>query len=233
MGRTIVRIDEERCDGCGVCVTTCAEGALEIASGKARLVGEIFCDGFGDCVGECPRGAMSIETADVPDYDPIATRAHVAAIGGAEAVRRLDAATHAHFHREDGCPGARTSAAPGVPQWPVQLHLVPPEAPFFRGRELVVLNTCGAVVSRIVHERFLAGRAVVVGCPKLDDTRPYAGRLARILADPSIPRAIVVRMEVPCCGGLTSIAREAAGATGRSDLRVDEVVLGVDGAVRD
>ena len=230
MARKIVRIDEERCDGCGACVTACAEGALAIVDGKARLVGEIFCDGFGDCVGECPQGAMTIETAEAPAYDPVATRAHVAAIGGTEAVRRFDAAAQAHLGlHSGGCPGSRTSTAPGVAQWPIQLHLVHPQAPFFRGKELVVLNSCGAVASRTVHDRFLDGRSVVIGCPKLDDTRPYAAKLAQILSDPTIPRAIVVRMEVPCCGGLTMLTRQAAGATGRADLVVDEVVLGLDG----
>jgi ferredoxin len=228
MPRKIVRIDEERCDGCGVCVTACAEGALAIVDGKARLTGEIFCDGFGDCVGECPQGAMTIVEEDAPAYDPVATRAHVATIGGAEAVRRFDEAARAH----SGCPGSRMSSAPGVTQWPIQLHLIPPQAPFFRGKELVVLNTCGAVASRNLHETVLDGRSVVVGCPKLDDTRPYAAKLAAILSDPTIPRAIVVRMEVPCCGGLTALTRMAAGATGRSDLEVAEVVLGVDGKVR-
>lgn len=265
MKRSIVRIDETLCDGCGECVTACAEGALRIVEGKARLVGESFCDGFGDCIGECPTGALTIEQREADAFDLEQTRTHVARTRGADGVRRLEraAADHGlssaqafgslpmHPGRGTGCPGASARIIPksgparpvsgsggpaqAIPselrQWPVQIHLVPPGAPFFRDRELVILNTCGAVASADVHWRFLRGRSVVVGCPKLDDTRPYAEKLAAILREPTIPRVVVVRMEVPCCGGLTQIAQEAVSRTGRSDLALEEVTLGVNGDV--
>jgi ferredoxin len=207
--RKIVRIDDELCDGCGNCVTTCAEGALQIVNGKARLVRELFCDGFGDCIGECPTGALTIEERESEAFDFEATRAHVAATGGA---------------------GGPKQAIPSeLRQWPVQLHLVQPGNPFFRDRELVVLSTCGPVASADVHWRFLRGRSVVVACPKLDDTRPYAAKLGAILRDPTIPKVTIVRMEVPCCGGLTAITRDAAALSGRRDLVLEEVTLGVNG----
>jgi hypothetical protein len=134
-----------------------------------------------------------------------------------------------------------TETAAGLPgqvnpsdlrQWPVQLHLVQPGAPFFMNRELVVLSTCAPIASADVHWRYIRGRGVVVACPKLDRTEPYAAKLAAILKDPTIPRVIVLRMEVPCCGGLTRIVEEAVAASGRTDLAFEEVVVGVDGTVR-
>lgn len=262
--RKVIEINEELCNGCGDCVTACAEGALQIVNGKAKLVREDFCDGFGDCIGECPTGALKIVERDVPDYDPAATRAHLAATGGEAAVRRFDEATRRHAAANagtpkdrpappsfGGCPGTRMrmpvepSPAPpvtdaGLPpkinpselrQWPVQLHLVMPGAPFFRGRELVIMSTCGPIASADTHWRFLRGRAVVVACPKLDRTEPYAAKLAAIFQDRSIPRALVVRMEVPCCGGLTAIAEEAVRLSGRTDLTLDEVTLSLHGDV--
>ena len=260
--RKIVRIDEALCDGCGNCVTACSEGALAIVDGKARLVKDQYCDGFGDCIGDCPTGALVIDEREAAEFDMEATRAHVALLGGAEAVTRLEAATAVHEEHDlaplpvyshgpgGGCPGSRVrfdpSPAPrpatrgegpmqAIPselrQWPVQLHLVQPGAPFFRGKELLLLNSCGAVACANVHERFLRGRSVAIGCPKLDDTSTYAGKLAAILADATIPRVTVVRMEVPCCGGLTQIARQAAAMCGRNDLAVDEVTIGRNGDV--
>ncbi len=261
--RTVIEIHEDLCNGCGECVTACAEGALQIVNGKAKLVREDFCDGFGDCIGECPTGALKIVERDVPDYDPLAARAHVAATGGEAAIRRFDEAARRHAAAPaaasraaampafSGCPGTRMrmpaepAAAPpvtdaGLPpkihpselrQWPVQLHLVMPGAPFFRGRELVIMSTCGPIASADTHWRFLRGRAVVVACPKLDRTEPYVAKLAAIFEDRSIPRAIVVRMEVPCCGGLTAMAEEAVRCSGREDLALDEVTLSLEGDV--
>lgn len=261
MKRQIITIDESLCNGCGACITACAEGELKLVDGKAKLVKEQFCDGFGDCIGECPTGALKIVEQDVSDYDPAATREHVAKAGGAEAVRKFDEAAKIHEQKDKaihhhahmgGCPGSRmrvfddkpAAAAPsgaGLPpqvnpselrQWPIQIHLVQPGAPFFKGKELVVMSTCGPLASADVHWRFLRGRSVVVGCPKLDNTDGYVEKLAGILREPSIPKVIVVRMEVPCCGGLTSIVAEAAQASGRPDLAVEEVTVGLAGEVQ-
>ena len=274
MKRKIIEIDEGLCNGCGNCISACAEGALQLVDGKARLVKEQFCDGFGDCLGECPTGALKIVEMDVPDYDPAITREHVLKSGGADAVRKFDEAAKAHEQKERmkamtqhafhgrglpaggfaqaGCPGTRmrmatdkpaaapTPAGAGLPaqvnpselrQWPVQIHLVQPGAPFFKGKELVVMSTCGPLASADVHWRFLRGRSVVVGCPKLDDTNGYAEKLGAILSEPSIPKVIVVRMEVPCCGGLVAIARQAVELSGRKDLEFQEVVVDLEGNI--
>ena len=263
--RKIIRIDETLCDGCGNCIVACAEGALQLVDGKARLVRDLFCDGFGDCIGNCPTGALVIEERAADPYDPAATREHVLRTGGEEALRRFDEAAREHHAKErsslpvvavtgggptpgGGCPGSKARQLASSPaaepamvggprqaipselrQWPVQLHLVQPGMPGFRDRELVVMSTCGPVASADVHWRWLRGRSVVVGCPKLDDTSPYAAKLAGILREPSIPRVTVVRMEVPCCGGLTSLVRQAVELSGRRDLAMDEATLGVNG----
>lgn len=263
--RKIITINEDLCNGCGDCVTACAEGALQIVDGKAKLVKEQYCDGFGDCIGECPTGALKIVEMDVPEYDPAATREFVAKTGGAQAVRKFDEAAKAHEMKEKakmmmghshggggGCPGsamrfnaqkpaAAAQAVGGagpkqaIPsdlnQWPVQIHLVRPDAPFFKDRELVVLSTCAPIASADVHWRFIRGRSVVVGCPKLDRTEGYVEKLAAILSEPSIPRVITVRMEVPCCGGLSAIVHEAAAKSGRADLVVEDVVVGLNGDI--
>ena len=203
-------------------------------------------------------GALTIVEAEATEYDPAATRRHVEEKGGAAAVRIFDAAAARHqapapSARSGGCPGMAVrdysdSRVPppaaagraGLPpqvnpselrQWPIQIHLVPPGAPFFKDRELVVMSTCAPLASADVHGRFLRGRSVVVGCPKLDRTEGYVDKLAAILSEPSIPRVLVVRMEVPCCGGLTNLVREAARNTGRGDLRVEEVRISLDGKV--
>jgi ferredoxin len=263
--RKIIRIDEELCDGCGDCIVACAEGALQLVDGKARLVKETFCDGFGDCVGECPTGALVVEERAAAPFDLDATRAHVAKTGGTEALQRLAVAAAEHGLDKpkglplvgdaatrgpgaSGCPGSRVrfleSESPPVPvdgsgplhaipselrQWPVQLHLVQPGMPIFRDREMVVMNPCGPIASADVHWRFVRGRSVVMACPKLDDTRPYARKLAAILSDASIPKVTVVRMEVPCCGGLTEITRQAVEMSGRTDLPLEVVTLSVTG----
>lgn len=262
LARKIIHIDEELCNGCGQCIDACAEGALQLVDGVARLVGDVLCDGFGDCVGECPTGALTIHERAAAPFDLEATRAHVARQGGAAAVGRLEDAARAHGLRprpvlrmappaHAGCPGSRArilgdTPAAGTPepvggsgprraipselrQWPVQLHLVQPGASFFQDRELVVLNPCGPVASADVHWRFLRGRSVVLACPKLDDTDAYVEKLAAIFSEPSIPRVLVVRMEVPCCGGLTRIVQEAAARSGRRELAVEEVTLGLNG----
>jgi len=267
--REIIRIDEALCDGCGDCVTTCAEGALRLVNGKAKLVNELFCDGFGDCIGECHTGALTIEKRSAPAFDFEATREHVRSQGGDEAVRKLEAAAEAHDDGDgpgpqklggglpmfaappsSGCPGSRAEYRPAdapptpatggpkqaVPselrQWPVQLHLVQPGAPFFKDRELVVMSTCAPLASADVHWRFVRGRGVVVACPKLDETHPYVDKLAEILSEPSIPRVTVVRMEVPCCGGLSAILKRAGERSGRTDLVLEEAIVGTNGDVR-
>jgi len=268
--RKIIEIDEAMCNGCGNCISGCAEGALQLVNGKAKLVKEQFCDGFGDCIGTCPTGALTITERESDEFDVAATRDNLLKTQGEDAVRRMDMANAAHDRGEHpkppvpaeapaphhhggggGCPGTRmrmaspeTPAAKSTPtasatggqmvrsdleQWPVQLHLVQPGAPFFKNKELAILSTCSPIASADVHWRFIRGRGIVVACPKLDQTDPYVDKLAGILREPSIPKAIVVRMEVPCCGGLSMIAQEAVRKSGRTDLILEEVTIGLTG----
>ena len=254
MKRKIIEINEDLCNGCGECVTGCAEGALQIVDGKAKMVKEQFCDGFGDCIGTCPTGALKIVERDAEAFDIAATREHVRGLGGDDAVQRMDAANEVHEAKPKappmgGCPGMQVrmgqqSESPkskveanisgqviksDLDQWPVQLHLVQPSAPFFDGKELVILSTCAPVASPDVHWRYVRGRSLVVACPKLDRTDGYVEKLAAIMAQNNIPKVIVVRMTVPCCGGLSMMARQAHAASGRTDLIVEEVTIGLDG----
>lgn len=260
MKRKIIEINEDLCNGCGDCIVGCAEGALQLVDGKARLVKERYCDGFGDCVGACPTGALQIIERDADEYDIEATREHVSQTGGETAVKRFDEANEEHERKEQamnqpkpgGCPGMQVrfgSKAQGarqttqgtgskiseqvirsdLEQWPIQLHLVPPTAPFFEDKELVVLSTCSPVASPDVHWRYVRGRSLVVACPKLDRTEGYVEKLAAIMAQNNIPKVIIVRMQVPCCGGLTMITKQALAASGRTDLIVEEVTIGLDG----
>jgi NAD-dependent dihydropyrimidine dehydrogenase PreA subunit len=263
MKRKIIEIDEERCNGCGDCIVGCAEGALQLVDGKAKLVKENFCDGFGDCVGTCPTGALQIIERDAEAFDEEATIEHVRKTGGEEAVKRMMDAAIVHEAKEKdpkkeaqksgGCPGKQVRMANRVSgsgqeatgerisgqviksdleQWPIQLHLVPPTAPFFDGKELVVLSTCSPVASPDVHWRYVRGRSLVVACPKLDKTEGYVEKLSAIMAQNNIPKVIIVRMQVPCCGGLTMITQQAHQASGRTDLVVEEVTIGLDGELR-
>lgn len=256
--RKIITIDEDLCNGCGNCIVGCAEGALQLVNGKAKLVKESFCDGFGDCIGTCPTGALQINEQESEEFDFDSTIEHVGNIRGEDGVKRMKESHAVHEQKivstkkpaGGGCPGSRMRtmspqkpAAPvadgGMPvvmkseisQWPLQLHLVPPKAPFFEGRELVILSTCAPVTSPDVHWRYVRGRSVVVACPKLDRTEGYAEKLAGIFTQNSIPRAIILRMEVPCCGGLTAIVAEAIKLAQPQGMAIDEVTMSLEGEI--
>jgi NAD-dependent dihydropyrimidine dehydrogenase PreA subunit len=239
MKRKIIEIDETLCNGCGNCVTGCAEGALQIVDGKAKLVNEVFCDGLGACIGTCPTGALKIIEREAPEFDEAAVEEHLG-----KPIPKTPPA--------GGCPGLQVrfggdkpkkeKLAPAAPvsgqvirselnQWPTQLHLVPPTAPFFKDRELVVLSTCAPSASPDVNWRFIRGRAIAIACPKLDRTEGYVEKLAEILKSNGIPKVIIVRMEVPCCGGLTAIVKKAAELSGRTDLIVEEATVGLNGDI--
>ncbi len=239
MKRNIITIDEDRCNGCGLCVGKCAEGALKIVDGKARLVSEVYCDGLGACLGECPQGAISMEEREAPAFDERAVHSHLAQRERAE--RKTAEPTGC------GCPGTAlrsflrsgtdrpaTENAPDSPseltQWPVQLRLVPPHAPFLRGADILVCADCVPFALPDFHRRFLKGKAVLVGCPKLDDLAYYEEKLRDIFYEAQPASITVLRMEVPCCGGM---ARAAVSA--RNDaapgLPVEIVTVGISGAV--
>lgn len=253
--RKIVTIDEEKCNGCGNCITGCAEGALALVDGKASLVKEMFCDGFGDCIGTCPTGALVIAERESAEFDEKATVEHVRASGGEEAVERMRKVNERHEGGGGGgCPGLKMRFAPAAAgpaagpagrspeaagqiyrselrQWPIQLHLVQPGAPFFKNRPLAILSTCSPIASPDVNWRFVRDRGIVVACPKLDRTEGYVEKLAAIFTEGNVPKVSIIRMEVPCCGGLTVIARRARELSGRSDLVIEEVTVKLDGDI--
>jgi ferredoxin len=230
--RDIIRIDEEKCDGCGRCVTACAEGAIEIIDGKARLVSETYCDGLGACIGKCPRGALTIEAREADAFDEKAAKRHLApGASGAAASVSSRAAVHncaftcpgsaAQVLRDRGTiPVASTSngAAPSAElgQWPVQLHLVPVTAPYFQNADLLISADCVPFAFADFHRRFLRGRALVVGCPKLDDVDSYRQKLAEIFRQNDIRMVEVAHMEVPCCFGLVRLVQMALKDSGNS-----------------
>ncbi|GAB4262579.1 MAG: 4Fe-4S binding protein [Thermoleophilia bacterium] len=254
--RQIIRIDEELCTGCGECVPACAEGALEIVDGKARVVAEVLCDGLGACLGECPTGALTIEEREAPEFDEEAVERRLSRIGRAGVPRHpadpLGEGAAVSAYVDGGCPGslsrilgAETAAAP-IPvtaagladgnrdaesmlaHWPVQLALVNPLAPFFRNADLLVAADCTPYAYRLFHEDFLRGRSVVVACPKLDDAQRHFEKLVDLF-QAARPRSVtVVRMEVPCCSGLVAITRQAAELAGL-ETPVEEVVITVSG----
>ena len=264
--RKIIRIDLDRCDGCGECILNCPEGALQVIDGKARLVSDLFCDGLGACVGRCPRGALAVEEREAVPYDerkamenivlqgPNTIRAHLEHLRehGAEADLRTAGAVLAERGialpegppAPCGCPGSRARSlpeaddpgpgpdAPAGPSrlrnWPVQLALVPPAAPYLRGADLLLAADCAPFAYAGFHEEFLKGRILLVGCPKLDDAAFYVEKLTSLFRA-NRPRSVTcVHMEVPCCFGLVQIARRAIEASGM-EIPFHEVTLGVRG----
>lgn len=229
--RKIVQIDEARCDGCGECVSSCAEGAIVLRGGKARLAADVLCDGLGACLGECPRGAISVVEREAEAFDAaeVARRGGPAPAPHAPAPRR--GLSVVSGPAAPSGPAARGGTGP-LGNWPVQLRLVPEGAPFLRGAELLVAADCVPFAYPAFHAELLGGRKVVVGCPKLDALPAHAEKLARILARPDGPVSVTVaRMEVPCCAGITAAVQQAAAKAGR-EVPVREVIVGVDGVLR-
>ena len=250
MIRKIVQIDEAKCNGCGLCVPSCAEGAITIVNGKAKLAADQLCDGLGACLGDCPLGAITIVERESEEFDEAAVEEHLKKIGRAPAPHGHAApAPVAPAHVGGGCPGSRVmsftpAAAPGSPsgeasaprsstlrQWPVQLHLVPTSAPYFQDADLLIAADCVPFAYADFHKEFLAGKALVIGCPKLDDNRFYQEKLTELLRVSSVRSVTVLRMEVPCCGGIVGAAVQAVAASGK-DIPFTEVTIGIDGRVK-
>jgi len=250
--RKMIRIDEEKCDGCGLCIPACPEGALQIIDGKAKLVTESFCDGLGACLGDCPRGALTVEEREVEQYDEEGVIAHIRE-NSPELLEKHLAHLKAHadelpqHHSHAGissCPSAQIlqwekkgGALPGrekvsseLGQWPIQLHLVPPHAPYFRNADLALVADCVPFAYGDFHKDFLRGKAVAIGCPKLDDLNAYIDKVAEILRVADVKSLKVVHMEVPCCFGLVHIAREALKKAGK-DIPLEVVKVGIKGEV--
>ena len=231
--RNIVKIDEEKCDGCGLCVNACAEGAIKIIDGKAKLVSEIYCDGLGACIGQCPQDAITIEKREADEFDEHATKEHLA--------KEKDAQPQSDFV----CPGMMTQklrekadtdksdtaeVSSQLSHWPVQLKLVSPNAPYFANADLLLVADCVPFAMGDFHNKFLKDRSIVVGCPKLDDSEFYIEKLAAILKANKLKSLTVVHMEVPCCFGLTHIARKAITSSGVK-MPFEDVTIDLQGNV--
>ena len=212
MKRQIIKIDEDKCTGCGICADACHEGAIDIIDGKAKLVREHFCDGLGDCLPQCPTGAITFEEREAPAYDAAAVKAHQD--------------SH-HHHHEGGCPGSQSmqferhepvahqeKRTSQLGQWPCQIKLVPTQAPFFDGAKLLIAADCTAYAYASMHEDFMRGKVTLIGCPKLDAV-DYTEKLTDIIAYNDIRSLTIVRMEVPCCGGLQYAAQNALMNSGK------------------
>ncbi len=227
MIRKVVKIDEEKCDGCGACIPGCAEGALQLVNGKARLVADVYCDGLGACIGECPRGAISIEEREAEAFDEAAVESRVEA-ADAELPCGCPGSAVAQFDREPPGqgPSAQALQRPSMlGHWPVQLALVPPGAPFFRGADVVLVADCVPFAYGDFHSDFLTDRAVLVACPKLDDFDAHLARLTEVLRKSGISSLTVVHMDVPCCSGLVEMARRAVRAAG-GEMPLGEITIG-------
>lgn len=258
--RLIVRIDEEKCNGCGECVPSCAEGALKIVNGKAKLLAENLCDGLGACLGHCPQGAITTEEQLVEEFDEVAVAAHLGStphaatpapvpVPAAVAAARPVPQIHGHSHG-GGCPGSQLrffsdrAAAPApqtaesqppsrLSQWPVQLTLVPPAGPLWQDADVLLAADCVPFAYAGFHEKLLAGKTLAIACPKLDDVQPYVRKLTQIFASNPVRSVTVAIMEVPCCSGLLRATQLALSQSGRTDIELEAVIVGVDGTLRE
>lgn len=234
MNRDIVFIDEDKCNGCGECIPNCAEGAIKLINGKAKLVDERFCDGLGACLGHCPQDAITIIKRNAPEFDEAAVKKH------------LENPTHEKKVQKDlpcGCPGSMamdlrsekkepssvsSRQSPELRQWPVQLMLVSPEASYFKDSDLLVAADCVPFAYPNFHHDFLKGKSVIIGCPKLDDADLYVKKLTELIKKNNLKSITLVNMEVPCCFGLQRIVEEAVKNSGKV-LPIRQTVITIRG----
>ena len=251
--RNIIRIDEAKCDGCGQCVSGCAEGALQVIDGQARLVSETYCDGLGACLEKCPQGAITVEQREAGEFDETAVQQHLRRIQAPDPAPALTAVPRfggipLQAGAIGGCPSARSQSLPKAPDtaraavgtgtaiapqlrnWPVQLHLAPIQAPYFQNARLLLAADCVPFAYPEFHSQLLAGRVLLIACPKLDDTAAYRRKLPQILAANSIQSIDIAYMEVPCCTGLVHLVKEALAESGRP-IPVRLIRIGIRGQV--
>ena len=234
MIRKIIQIDEEKCNGCGACADACHEGAIGMVNGKATLLRDDYCDGLGDCLPTCPTGAISFVEREAAAYDEKAVQEHM---------QKKNAQTTASAGSHIGCPGSRMQqfkrqeTASPIPaqvnsqlgQWPCQIKLVPVSAPYFNGAKLLIAADCSAYAYARMHDDFMRGKITLIGCPKLDSI-DYSEKLTQIIQSNDIQSVTVVRMEVPCCGGLEMAAKKALQASGKF-IPWQVVTISVDGRI--
>lgn len=283
MKREIIKIDEELCDGCGLCIPNCHEGALQIIDGKARLVSDLMCDGLGACLGHCPVDAITIEEREAEPYDEIKVMSEIAKQGKnvviahlkhlkdhdekaflkqgieyleqhenelnlniMEIINEVHGENNQHNHHHSSCPGSRemsfaasnklTPVDPNelkseLRQWPVQMHLLNPNAPYFRGADVVIAADCVAFALGNFHQKYLKGKSVGIACPKLDsETEVYVEKFTIMIDQAQINTLTVMIMEVPCCGGLLQMIKMAAGKAERK-VPVKLIIVGIQGDI--
>jgi ferredoxin len=234
-----VVIDEDKCNGCGLCVSACAEGAIQLVDGKAKLVSDTYCDGLGACLGECPQDAITIEQREAVNFDKQAAKEHISRM---QKTKQADQ----QMEKACGCPGANAktidrstpkrklpsgaSVPSALTNWPVQINLVPVNAPYLKGADLLISADCAPFAFAGFHTKMLPGKILLIGCPKLDDANVYVEKLGQIFANSGVKSITIVHMEVPCCGGLTQIIKQALTISG-AKIPVTEVTVGISGDI--
>lgn len=247
--RKIVQIDEEKCDGCGLCVPACAEGAIQLIDGKAKLVSDTYCDGLGACLGECPQDAITVIEREAGDFDEEAVKKHLMGQQRVKLEQKPGPRMPLPEQPVHACPGSMAqSFRPGIPtstgagftggspsqlaNWPVQLNLAPVKAPYFDGADLLIAADCVPFACADFHRAFLAGRILLIGCPKLDDVNHYRQKLAYIFHENDIKSIEIAYMEVPCCFGLVQLIKLALEDSGK-DIPLTMTRVGIRGKIEE
>ena len=235
MKRRIIEIDQEQCNGCGACAQACHEGAIGMVNGKAQLLRDDYCDGLGDCLPACPTGAITFVEREAAAYDEQAVKENMKkkqqnqqAHGGCPGQRMRQFSRPAPAAHSPSSPGERVSQ---LAQWPCQIKLAPVNAPYFDGAKLLIAADCAAYAYAGIHQDFMAGKVTLIGCPKLDNV-DYSEKLSQIIAHNDIQSVTILRMEVPCCGGLEMAAKKALQQSGKF-IPWQVVTLSVDGKILD
>jgi NAD-dependent dihydropyrimidine dehydrogenase PreA subunit len=243
--RKIIEIDEDLCTGCGNCVVACAEGALQVIDGKAKVINEIFCDGLGACIGECPEGALKIIERNALEFDEEAVESHLESLKDNETIINQSNLSEVEFNIPCGCPSAKSMVFDDTKEdssingkidstlrhWPVQMHLISPIAPYYQGADVLISADCVAYSYGDFHRDFLKNRSIAIACPKLDHGKEnYIQKIRSLIDDAKINTLTVVTMEVPCCSGLLAITEEAAKRA-RRKIPIKHIIVSVKGGI--
>jgi len=231
MKRKIIQIDDEKCNGCGICIPNCHEGAMQLIDGKARLISDLFCDGLGACLGHCPEGAIEIIEREAEPYDERKVMEVMVTKGCPGSMSRDFNSNEIKQETTAVAGNAAVAVATELRQWPVQLHLLNPQASYFKNTDVLLAADCVAFAMGNFHTRFLKGKSIAIACPKLDSNKEsYVQKLTSMIADTKINSLTVVMMEVPCCGGLLNMAQTARSNAGRN-IPIKQAVVSLQGEV--